>query len=201
MNYVSLITVPIALGLMIVSKPFILTVFTEKWSEAIPVMRAIALYALFLSLAYNATHAYKARGAIFTMTLISAVRTVMLIPALWWASSQIRSIEAVGWTHAVIAFIGGSINLIVAARIMKTSIWRILSTLRPSIVAGGLMSIFVLGSLYLCSSLPPWLQLIISTMTGVISYPIILTWMQKGILAEAWKIFQSSMSTRSQLAE
>jgi O-antigen/teichoic acid export membrane protein len=201
MNYVSLITVPIALGLMIVSKPLILTLFTDKWSEAIPVTRAIALYALFLSLAYNATHAYKARGAISLMTFMSAVRALMLIPALWWASSQIGSIEAVGWTHAVIAFIGGSINLIVAARVMDTSVWRIFITLRPSIVAGGLMSIIVIGALYISSSLPPWLQLIIGITTGLISYIIILAWIQKGIFSETWKMFQSSMSTRSQLAE
>lgn len=201
MNYVSLVTVPMGLGLMLVSKPFVLALFTDKWTEAIPVMRAIALYALFLSLAYNATHAYKARGVVSLMTLISTVRALILIPPLWWASSHIGSIEAVGWTHAIVAFIGGSINLIVAARVMNTSVWTIFSTLRPSLIAGGFMSMIVLGALYVTSSLSPWLQLIIGVTTGLLSYIMALAWIQKGIFVETWKIFQSSMSAGSQVAE
>jgi O-antigen/teichoic acid export membrane protein len=198
MNYVSLITIPLGLGLMLVTKPFVLTVFTDKWSEAIPVMRAIALYALFLSLAYNATHAYKARGAISLMTSISTVRAAILIPALWWASSQIGSIEAIAWTHAVIAFIGCSINIIMAGRVMNASLASIMRTLRSPLIAGAVMSIVVLGILYITSSLFPWVQLITGIAAGVLSYTVMLAWIQKGIFMEAWKIFQSSMSTGSQ---
>jgi len=197
MNYVALITVPIGLGLMLISKPFVLAVFTDKWIEAIPVMRAISLYALFLSLAYNASHAYKAQGAISVMTSVSIFRVLILIPGLWWASSRIGTIEAVGWTHAVIAFIGGCINLVVAGRVMNTSIRDIFSALRPSFLAGGFMSIVVWGALSLSSTLSPWLQLIISILSGIISYTIILFWLQKGIFTEAWRIFQSSMFSRA----
>jgi PST family polysaccharide transporter len=201
MNYVSLVTVPIAMGLMLVSRPFVLTVFTDKWSDAIPVMRAISLYALFLSLVHNVSHLYKARGAISVMTSVSMVRAVILVPALWWVSSQIRNIEIIGWTHAVVAFIGGSINLIVAARIMKIPFASIFAVLRPSIIAGAFMSAVVWGALYISSSFPSWIQLIIGITTGAISYIAILAFIQKGIFMDTWKILQSSMSRRSQVAE
>jgi PST family polysaccharide transporter len=201
MNYVSLITIPLGLGLMLVSKPFILTVFTDKWSEAIPVMRGIALYALFLSLAYNATHAYKARGAISLMTSISTVRAMILIPALWWASSQIGSIEAIAWTHAVVAFIGCSINIIMAGRVMNTSLSSIMNAFRTPLIAGACMSIVVLGILYITSSLSPWVQLVSCIITGAVSYIVMLAWLQKGIYLEILKIFRSSRSTESKLAK
>jgi PST family polysaccharide transporter len=194
MNYVSLITVPLGLGLMLISEPFILTVFTDKWSEAIPVMRAIALYALFLSLAYNASHAYKARGAISVMTSISTIRAVMLIPALWWASSQIGSIAAVGWFHAVFAFIGACINIIVVGRVMNISLKRIVATTRSAILAGGGMSILVLGILRLTSLFPSWIQLVAGIVTGIVSYLVILSLVQKDVFTDAWRIFQSSIS-------
>lgn len=192
-NYVSLLTVPLALGLMLVSKPFVLTVFTDKWSDAIPVMRAIALYALFLSLVYNASHAYKARGAISVMTSLSALRAMILVPALWWVSSTIGRLEAIGWTHALIAFIAGSINLIVAGRVMGISTRRILLALRPSFIAGAFMSVIVASVLYVSSTLAPWHQLILSITSGIVSYTVLLTWLQKGILKETWKLFQASM--------
>jgi len=199
MNYVSSITIPLGLGLMLVSKPFVLTVFTNKWSEAIPVMRAIALYALFLSLAYNATHAYKARGAILLMTSISTVRAAILIPALWWASSQIGSIEAIAWTHAVIAFIGCSINIIMAGRVMNTSLASIMRTLRSPLIAGAVMSVVVLGILYLTSSLFPWVQLITGIAAGALSYTAILVWIQKDIFMEIWLMFRTSISPQPKL--
>jgi len=195
MNYVALITIPLGLGLMLVAEPFVLAIFTDKWSEAIPVMRAIALYALLLSLAYNATHVYKARGAISTMTYISAVRAMMLIPGLWWASSQIGTIEAVGWTHAVFALLGGGINLIVAARIMNIFVWRIFNTLRPAIIAGCFMSVTTLATLQLSYFLGPLFQLILAAIVGATSYIGILFWSQKGIFTEVLQLYRSALPT------
>jgi PST family polysaccharide transporter len=196
MNYVSLITIPLGLGLMLVSKPFVLTVFTDKWSEAIPVMRAIALYALFLSLAYNATHAYKARGAISLMTSISTVRAVILIPALWWASARIGSIEAIAWTHAVIACIGCVINIIMAGRVMNTSLASIMNTFRLPLIAGAFMSITVWGVLSITSSFFPWVQLVSGVVAGVTSYTAMLAWIQKDLFMEILSMFRTSISTQ-----
>ncbi|MFT3894509.1 MAG: hypothetical protein QM730_23005 [Anaerolineales bacterium] len=131
------------------------------------------------------------------MTSVSIFRALILIPGLWWASSQIGSIEAVGWTHAVIAFIGGVINLIVAGRVMDTSLSEIISALRPSVIAGGFMSMVVLFVLSISSTLSPWIQLAVSVLSGFVSYMVALSWLQKGIITEAWKVFQSSMSSRA----
>lgn len=193
-NYVSLITIPLGLGLMLVAEPFVLTVFTDKWAAAIPVMRAISLYAIFLSLTYNASHAYKATGAISVMTGLSAGRAVVLVPALWWVSSKVGSIEAIGWTHAVVACIGAGINLIVAGRVLNTSVWDIFNALRSAILAGGVMSVVVLAILYVSSSFAPWVQLLTGILSGILSYSLALAWIQKGIFVETWKMVRLSTS-------
>ncbi|MBC7878300.1 MAG: lipopolysaccharide biosynthesis protein [Anaerolineales bacterium] len=193
-NYVSLITIPLGLGLMLVAEPFVLTVFTDKWAAAIPVMRAISLYAIFLSLTYNASHAYKATGAISVMTGLSAGRAVVLVPALWWVSSKVGSIEAIGWTHAALAFIGASINLMVAGRVLNTSVWDIFNALRSAILAGGVMSVVVLAILYVSSSFAPWVQLLTGILSGILSYSLALAWIQKGIFVETWKMVLLSRS-------
>lgn len=60
-RYVAFITVPLSLGMMLVARPLILVIFGSKWEEAIPVLQAISIYSLMLSLAYNAGDVYKAR--------------------------------------------------------------------------------------------------------------------------------------------
>jgi PST family polysaccharide transporter len=126
---------------------------------------------------------------------------VILVPALWWASSQVKSLAAVGWTHAVVAFIGGAITLIVAARLMNISFWKIFAALRPSIVAGGFMSLVVWGVLYITAAFSPWLQLVLGILTGAATYLAALALTQKGIFQETWEFLRSNMFTRSQVTE
>ena len=92
MRYVSMVTVPLGLGLALVSRPFVLIFLTEKWVEAIPVIQAISIYAMFLSLAYNAGSLYKATGKPYILTRLGFVRLIMLAPALYFAIFYIKTI-------------------------------------------------------------------------------------------------------------
>ena len=174
MRYVSMITIPIGVGLALIAEPFILTFFTDKWADAIPVMRAISIYALLYSLAYNAGSVYKAQGRPMLLTKLSFVRALILIPALWWAATTFGTIAAVGWTHSVVAFIGGMLNLIVAGRIINTPFKEIATTLRSAMVAGFVMALAVLGVLWLLDDASPLIQLIITVLTGGLVYGAVL---------------------------
>ena len=166
MRYVSMITVPLGLGLALVAEPFVLTFFTAKWAEAIPVMRAISIYALIFSLAYNAGSIYKAEGKPMLLTKLALIRAAMLMPALWWAATGPGTIAAIGWAHAAVALVAGMMNLIVAGRIINTPFSKILTTLRPSFIGGGLMSLGVTAVLITTASFPPILQLILAVTVG-----------------------------------
>ena len=170
MRYVSMITIPAGLGMALVAEPFILTFFTDKWIDAIPVMRAIAIYALLYSLAYNAGSVYKAQGRPLLLTKLSLARAVILVPALWWAATSLGTIAAVGWTHAAVAFLGGTLNLVVAGHMINTSLKEIAITLRSATVAGAVMSLTVAGTLWFLSDARPLAQLIVSILIGGISY-------------------------------
>ncbi|MFQ5617011.1 MAG: lipopolysaccharide biosynthesis protein, partial [Anaerolineales bacterium] len=41
LRYVSVVTIPLGVGLALVAEPFVITILTDKWLEAIPVMQAI----------------------------------------------------------------------------------------------------------------------------------------------------------------
>lgn len=142
-RYVALITVPLSLGMLLVARPLILVVFGARWEEAVPVLQAIAIYAMMLSLAYNAGDAYKAQGHPEILSRLSFFRILVLIPGLYWAASHAKSIQLVGWTHAVVAFVFGLITLVAASRLLHTRLRDLAVALRPAFLAGAVMSLAV----------------------------------------------------------
>ncbi|CAG1004480.1 Teichuronic acid biosynthesis protein TuaB [Anaerolineae bacterium] len=195
-RYVALVTIPLGLGLTLIAEPLVLTLFTEKWIEAIPVIRGISMYTLFLSLAYNAGDVYKAQGRPEVLTQMAFLQGAILIPALWWAVTGMGTIVAVGWTHAVIAFIVGIIQLAVALRMLKTSLMQLVEALRPAVVSGLLMAMAVLAMLQVSVSMPNWVQLITGTMIGGLVYLGALWILHRDILFEAVRTLRSALRKR-----
>lgn len=192
-RYVSLITMPLGLGMALVARPLVLTFFTERWTDAIAPMRAIAIYALTLSLAYNVGDVYKAQGRPQILTYISLGRLAILLPGLWWAVTGIQTIAAVGWTHAAVAFLTSVLELALASRLLKTPFRKILEALAPALLAGLFMALVVQGVLFLSTTLIPVLQLSLGVLTGGVAYLSILWVFQRDMLLTALGILRGAI--------
>jgi PST family polysaccharide transporter len=192
----ALIAVPLGLGLALVAEPFVLTFFTDKWGEIIPIVRAISLYSLFLSLAYNAGSAYKAQGRPQVLTWLNLARLVVLLPALWWATTVEKSLIAVGWMHALVAFLGGALNLYMASRLLELSAMELFEALRPAIIAGGIMAGAVLLSLFVMAQLPAWATLSVATIIGGLAYIVGLWFVENSLVLEIISRTKSTLGWR-----
>jgi O-antigen/teichoic acid export membrane protein len=170
LQYVASITIPIGLGIALTARPFVMAFFTDKWVEAIPVIRGIAIYALLLSLFRNAGSFYKAQGRPEILTYLTIVRLVFLLPALWFVLTRYASIVAVAWVQAAVALISGVLSLVVAAEMFKISARDILAQFRPSVFSGLLMSAAVFGVLALLRNAPALLQLLAAVIVGAAVY-------------------------------
>ncbi|HNT24286.1 MAG TPA: lipopolysaccharide biosynthesis protein [Anaerolineales bacterium] len=196
-RYVSLVTVPMGLGMALVARPLVLAFFTEKWIEAIPVMQAISIYSVMLSLAYNAGDVYKAQGRPIVLTQISILRAIVLIPALLWAILGPGTITAVGWTHAAVAFVSGIFELYIASRMLHTPFQTILATLRPAFVNGALMSAGVLATLTVLNTANHWAQLIASVSVGMAIYSGALWLFHRPLLQGAIETLKAAFKRKS----
>jgi PST family polysaccharide transporter len=170
LEYVSLVTIPLGVGIALVAEPMVIALFSDKWIEAIPVIRAIAIYAMLLSLFRNAGSLYKAQGRPEILTYMTLVRLAFLLPALLFVVTMLKSIEAVGWVQAIIALISGVISLIVASKIFNMKLGEILIQFIPAAISGAVMTAACLAMLLLTHSMSPWLQLGVVTLTGLIVY-------------------------------
>jgi len=192
-RYISLITVPLGLGLALIARPFTLVVFTDKWLEAVPVMQAISIYAILFSLAYNAGSAYKAQGRPQVITWLGIIRLIILVPTLWWAVSKANSIVAVGWGQAFVALLSGALNLYVAATLLglpKRDLWK---SIAPSILAGLLMSVVVIAVLQVIPVNMPLVQLIFGVPLGGLTYAASLWFLQRDVVMDASRKLRSAM--------
>ncbi|MCA0353373.1 MAG: lipopolysaccharide biosynthesis protein [Chloroflexi bacterium] len=195
-RYVALVTVPLSLGIAITAEPFVLTLLSVKWIETVPIMRTIAIYTLFLSLGYNVGDVYKAQNRTSILTKLSIARLIVLVPALWFAAAQFKSLQAVGITHAIVAFLGSTLNLVVAAKVLNMPIRRILSAFQPAIIAGTVMSICLILTLLALQNTPAWLQLLAAVVVGIGSYAGTLWFGQREVLTQAGQTLRGAVARR-----
>lgn len=192
-RYVSLVTLPLGIGLALVAKPFTLVVFTDKWQEAIPILQWLAIYSVLLSLAYNAGSAYKAEGRPQVLTWLGLVRLAMLFPALWWAVNTAQSIVAVGWMQALVALVGGTINLFAAARLLGLPLRELGDAISPSLMASAFMAAATLGVLVLTAAGSPLVQLLLSVLAGGVAYAGALWLFKRDLVLSLVKNLRSSL--------
>lgn len=182
-RYISLLTIPMGLGLALVAEPFILTFFTAKWIEAVPVVRGIAIYAMLLSIVHNTSSVYWAEGRPQILTWVGLARLAMLFPALLWAVLVTESIVMVSWMHAFIALLSAALNLYIASRLIGLSIIEIGKALQPALLAGVLMSAAVIATMAATRPfLDPWLLLTVNILVGGLTYVISLWFLQRDIM-------------------
>ncbi len=185
MRYVTMVTIPLGLGLALVAEPLVLTLFTAKWAEAIDVIPAIAIYTLIRSITQNIGHLFKAQGRPEILTKLAVLQAFILLPGLWWAVTGPATIVAVAWVQVASAGINGAITLIVAARMLQTPVRTMLATLQPTIIGGGIMTAAVMLALSLTTGLWPIVRLVTAVAAGALIYSLTLWWLQRDIIITA----------------
>ncbi len=192
-RYISWVTVPMGLGLTLVAKPFVLTFFSEKWLEAVPVLQAISIYAMFFSFSYNAGSVYKATGRPFLLTKLAVFRLVLLIIVLYLAVTQIGTIVSVGWAHAFVALVAGSLNLYVASKILKLPLVQLFHEIRTSLASALGMSLVVGGVLFATAQLSPFGQLFLAVAAGGAVYLALLGYQEREESRRLFKFIQQKV--------
>jgi PST family polysaccharide transporter len=155
-------------------------------------MQAIALYCLSISIAFNAGDIFKAQGRLWILTVISAGKLVILVPALWWAvalplGNPMLNIVVVGMVQAVVAILSDVVNLYVVSRALGASLREVVQALTPSFAGGALMSLTTWLTLTALQTASPLMQLALSVSVGGLTYLGSMWWLQRELALLAWK--------------
>ena len=170
LEYVSLITVPVGLGLVVVAKLIILVLFGEKWLDATPVMVAVSILSMLRAMVYNTGDTYKAMGKPGLLAKINFWQAIVTIPSLWYGVTQIKSIAAIAWIQVVIAIVFGLIKLTIAVNVLNIKPLKILNAFKPSVLSGSIMSLIVYFIVQAIETLPAVVILLVAVGVGVVIY-------------------------------
>ncbi|HUM72035.1 MAG TPA: oligosaccharide flippase family protein, partial [Chloroflexota bacterium] len=199
-RYLTMITIPMGLGLALVAGPFVLTVFTDKWAEAIPVMAAISIYTLLRSLVFNAGSVYKATGQPGLLSKLNFIQAIFTVPALWWVAVTYNTILAVAWMQVLLALLSGIVKMAMAARLVHVPLREMARTFYPSLAAGGLMAVAVLSTAQFLTDVIPLVQLVVETAVGILVYGGAIFLLQPDDMWKAIALLRSAFLPKARAA-
>jgi O-antigen/teichoic acid export membrane protein len=196
LRYISMLTVPVGVGMFLIAPDFVLLFYTERWAAAIPVMQVLALYAVAWSLSYNAGDIYKATGRARIINQIAIVRLLVTVPVLWIAAQQ--SIYAVALGQLFTAVVLTVFTLVVANRALGVRFGAMLDAVMPAALSAVVMFVgttFILQTTV--PNAPHGIRLAVAIVSGAALY-LGAFWL---IRREAFLQAFSLLKTRQRAAE
>ncbi|MBN1266398.1 MAG: lipopolysaccharide biosynthesis protein [Anaerolineales bacterium] len=193
LKYISLLTVPLAIGLYLLSSEIITLFYSEKWSASIPVMQMLCLYTLFYSLSFNAGDIYKAIGKPGILNLIGFFKLAVTIPVIWYTAGI--SIFAVAVGQAIVIAIFALIELGLVSSIVSIRPTEILHALLPALT-GGAGLVIVVGMAYRSMSMFGDLgRLIVIPVIGIMFYAAMLWLIDRGTVLSVIDLLKTERGT------
>lgn len=192
-KYTMLTTVPMGVGVAVIAQPLILTLFGEKWAEAIPVMQALAIYTVVISLVYNAGDVYKAQGRPEILTRLTLLEGVLLLPAFYFVLTTQNSVALVAWVRVVVALLFSVLDLLIASRMLKVTAQDLFGAIAPALSAALFMALVVWLSLLQLNQLHYIAQLIIGIMIGGVAYLGTIWLFQRELLLDGYAMLQKAV--------
>ncbi|MGA1875731.1 MAG: oligosaccharide flippase family protein, partial [bacterium] len=199
LRYVSILSVPIAIGFFLFAEPLVLTVFGQTWRESIPILRALGLAACFRSLGSHAGDIYKATGRTGLMMVLGVVKAIILIPALILAG-RFGPAE-VASALAMVLILTCTMNIGVVCHIIGIPVLSVLDALRPSVICSTIMTVSLLIYLKIFPGTLGLPGLIGGVGTGMVVYLIALVFLAPDILPEAMGSLMGSEGTESRAVQ
>ncbi|MBU1227644.1 MAG: lipopolysaccharide biosynthesis protein [Actinobacteria bacterium] len=167
-RYSQLLVVPLALGLLITAEPTVGAIFGDQWSEAVPVLRILAVFTLVASVGYNAGDVYKAIGKSGILAKLGIVDLLVLAPALIVAAPH--GIVAVAWAHAAVSLLDTALRLLVARHFISVSLRDIGRQLLVAYRAGAAMALVAVPVLWGMSGFGNVLALAVTVPAAAATY-------------------------------
>ncbi|HUH12248.1 MAG TPA: lipopolysaccharide biosynthesis protein [Longimicrobiales bacterium] len=168
LRYLSLLTIPGSIGLVVLAEPLVVTLFGEEWRPSAPIMQALAAYTGLRALGSYAGDLLKATGRPSLLALLGVARAVVLVPALIWAGA--RGTVAVALALLTVTTLSTAVNFVVAARLARASAGAIAEALRPAVLASIPMLVLLLAWTTLARPLPAWAVLVGGILVGMAVY-------------------------------
>jgi lipopolysaccharide exporter len=169
LRYMSLLTVPAAVGLAVTAEPLVLTFFGEKWSASIPVLRALAIYAGVRALGTPAGDLMKATGRAGLLARLGILKAAILVPAVIAAATW--NVATVSLALVAVSVITLMLNLGVAAVPLRVTVAEMVKAVQVSLAGGAVLALVAVALGWMLDLRAP-VELLIMVAAGAAAYTV-----------------------------
>ncbi|MFN8530233.1 MAG: lipopolysaccharide biosynthesis protein [Anaerolineae bacterium] len=141
LRYISIITVPIGVGLALVAPQFVEVAFGAEWRESAPIMSMLCLYGVLLTISWNIGDVYKAIGKADILWKTALIELLLVIPTLYFFAQQ--SAAAVGFGQVIVAFVVSLLRLCIAIYLLKVPVGTVFMQFIPAFAGAAAMTLVV----------------------------------------------------------
>jgi len=168
LRLVSIVTMPLGVGLALTAPDLVPVLFGPQWGPAIPVMQLLALGATLRSLTFNVGDVYKAVGRVGVLNRLAVLYLVVSIPVLWLAAPSGIVAVALGLLALSLAFT--MLRFAVASRMLQVPLRGMATELWPAAAAAAVMAGAVGGATALLERWSAEARLPLVILVGVLVY-------------------------------
>jgi len=195
LRYLSLVTIPAGIGIAVLARPLVLTLYGTTWQPSIPVLQALAIAAALRSLSSHAGDIYKATGRPDILTKVGLVRAVILIPALILGARF--GIAGVAIAQTLVTAASTVLSLFIAGRILSISWSAMMEEVKPAALSAGVMLVSLAGLLAVTSDWTHDIGLVIAIGVGVSVYALCAWRMNPSVVKQVRTIVATSFGLGS----
>jgi PST family polysaccharide transporter len=143
LKYVALLVVPAAVALAALADPLVRVLFGAGWEPAVPILRALAVYAGLRAIGTHAGDVLKATGRPGTLATLGVMKAIVMVPALVVAARV--DAATVAATLAGVTFLAAVLNLSVAARLLAVPYRDMAAAVAPAMGCAALVGLALAG--------------------------------------------------------
>lgn len=191
LQYLSLLTVPVGVGLALLAGPFVGLFFGPAWIDAVPAMQALAVAGTVRSLGSHAGDVYKATNRADILVKLGIARAVILIPAMIWGAQF--GIFGVAVAQVIVTAASTVVNLLIAGRVLQVSPLYLIAEFKNAAIGSLLMGVVVYTmSITLPEISPSAVRVAILVVTGAAVYAMYMLVFNRRVLHQAWSFMISA---------
>lgn len=201
LSYISIITFPLLLGMMMVSPYFIKVVLGEKWLPMIIPMQIMCVLGILNSIGTTMGSIFYAKGRPDIELKADILNLAALAAAL--TAGVKFGIVGVAAAVTVVAMVGTPLIFWVIARLIETNLRQIYAALRPAILGSLAMCIvlFIADRILNVAGVPETVRLAILVPLGILAY----FWFQKlyrfPVVGEVLALFRENILKKQKPVE
>lgn len=166
MKTTSYLLFPIMIGLIVVSRPLIILLLTEKWENSIIFMQILCLYWMTQPIQTTNWQIIKAIGRSDLCLKLEAIKKTIGIIMVFIAMKL--GVIAIAFSAALFGFISMFINILPNKKLINYSIKDQLLDIMPALFASIVMGLIIYSIAFI--KMPMVLLLVIQVIVGIISY-------------------------------